>query len=33
MPIYRILSQNSDKDTMNEKRWDLFPDIYRFMLQ
>jgi len=23
----------SDKDTMNEKRSDLFPDIYRFMLQ
>jgi len=24
---------NSDKDTMNEKRSDLFPDIYQFMLQ
>jgi len=24
---------NSDKDTMNEKRSDLFPDIYRFMLR
>jgi len=24
---------NSDKDTMNEKRSDLFPDIYRFILQ
>ena len=24
---------NSDKDTMNEKRSDLFPDIYRFMLK
>jgi len=24
---------NSDKDTMNEKRSDLFPDLYRFMLK
>jgi len=24
---------HSDKDTMNEKRSDLFPDIYRFMLR
>jgi len=24
---------NSGKNTMNEKRSDLFPDIYRFMLQ
>jgi len=24
---------NSDENTVNEKRWHLFPDIYRFILQ
>ena len=31
--VHDTIHINSDKDTMNGKQSDLFPDIYRFMLQ